>query len=194
MKVKDAVAAYQITKKSYTYQDYLDLPEDGNRYEIINGELIMVAAPITFHQVVSGNIEYELRTFVKNQKCGFVFDAPIDVKFSESNIVQPDILYVSNKNQAILTENNISGAPDLIIEILSQSTAYYDLVEKKQLYERFEVSEYWIVDPKKQWIENYILQNGKYGKYQRLEKAGKINSKILPGWELDWQTVFEFNL
>nr|NIR48553.1 Uma2 family endonuclease [candidate division KSB1 bacterium]NIR69031.1 Uma2 family endonuclease [candidate division KSB1 bacterium]NIS24097.1 Uma2 family endonuclease [candidate division KSB1 bacterium]NIT71016.1 Uma2 family endonuclease [candidate division KSB1 bacterium]NIU24716.1 Uma2 family endonuclease [candidate division KSB1 bacterium] len=151
MQVKETSLRYN--KKTYTYQDYLDLPEDGERYEVINGELVMVPAPDTNHQDVSGKIEFELRKFNEKIHAGKIFDAPIDVVLSEENIHQPDILFIANENSQIITDKNISGAPDLIIEILSPSTAYYDLVEKKDNYEKFGVKEYWIVDPKKRRVE-----------------------------------------
>ena len=78
-----------------------------------------------------------------------MYDAPYDVVLSENNVFQPDIMFVSNENSKIITEKNITGAPDLIIEILSPATGYYDLTEKKEIYTEFAVKEYWIVEPKK---------------------------------------------
>ena len=157
MKVKEQAVSYLAKRKRYTYDEYLNLPDDGKRYEVIDGELVMVADPYTIHQTVSGNLEYELRTFIKKHKLGKIFDAPTDVVLNEYNVVQPDILFIARDRLDIITEKNISGAPDLIVEILSPSTAYYALLEKKELYEKFGVKEYWIVDPKKQRVE--VFQN-----------------------------------
>ena len=190
MKIKETSPAYLTKKKIYTYQDYLDLPDDGKRYEIIDGELIMSPAPYTIHQQVSVNIIAELIPFVKKNKNGKVLYSPVDVVLSKTNVFQPDILFVSNENLPIIQEKNINGAPDLIIEILSAATGYYDLIEKKEIYEKFGVKEYWIVDPKKQWAEIYFLDRGKFKSIQRLEKARIVKSNVLKGFEISLEIVF----
>jgi Uma2 family endonuclease len=190
MKVKETSLSYLTNKKSFTYQDYLNLPEDGERYEIINGELIMVPAPYTIHQKISGNIMDELRNFVKKNSKGEVFYAPVDVVLSETNVVQPDILFIAKEHAELITEKNIAGAPDLIIEILSPTTGYYDLIEKKEIYEKFGVREYWIVDPKKQWVEIYTNENNKFKLIQRLEKEGVLKSHVLDGFQIELGKVF----
>jgi Uma2 family endonuclease len=184
MQVKETAAPYPPGEKVYTYEDYLKLPDDGNRYEIIEGELIMTPAPKTGHQRISRKLLVQLTLFVEKNHSGEVFNAPCDVVLSKTTTVQPDIVFISNRRKSIITEDNIQGAPDLIIEILSPATAYYDLVEKKELYEKNGVNEYWIVDPKKQRIEIYILEQGKYQLHRRKEKTGKINSKLLKGFEV----------
>jgi len=192
MQVKETAATYPSQKKTYTYEDYLKLPDDRNRYEIINGELIMTPAPKMIHQKISGNMELQLRLFVKKNKLGEVFDTPCDVFLTQKDIVQPDILFVSNENKKIITEDNIKGAPDLAIEVLSPTTAYYDLIEKKELYEKFGVREYWIVDYKKHWVEVHVLKNKKYELHQREEKLEKkINSNLLKGFELQLKEIFK---
>ncbi len=192
MEIKDISAAYKLQKKVFTYQDYLDLPEDGNRFEVINGELIMVAAPNISHQFVSGNIYLALYNFVQKKQLGRILYAPADVVLSKSNVVQPDILFISKENSSIITEKNIAGAPDLIIEIISPSSAYYDLLEKKELYATHGVKEYWIVEPKKQWIEVYINQNGKFELDQRVEQTGIVRSIIVKNWTLNLDKAFNF--
>ncbi|MGP8329623.1 MAG: Uma2 family endonuclease [Methanosarcinaceae archaeon] len=192
MKIKDAVAAYPAETKTYTYQDYLDLPEDGKRYELIHGELIMAAAPYMVHQAVSRNIAFELEAYVRKTQAGLIYYAPVDVVFSDTNVVQPDILFIANENKHIITEKNIAGAPDLIIEILSPNTAYYDMLEKKELYAVHNVQEYWIVDPKKHWVEVYSNREGKFERDQRVEKEGIVKSRILTGWEIRLESVFTF--
>ncbi|MFQ5770647.1 MAG: Uma2 family endonuclease [bacterium] len=194
MKVKETSPSYLTHKKIYTYQNYLDLPEDGKRYEIINGELIMTPAPITIHQRIHAKIVFELRKYTEKHKVGEVFYAPFDVVLSETNVVQPDILFVSNENANIITDKNISGAPDLVIEILSPTTGYYDLIEKKEIYEKFGVQEYWIVDPKKQWVEIYLNAENKFHLDQHLQQGGVLNSKILKGFEIEFNTIFEIKL
>lgn len=191
MNVKETSPLYSTPKKIYTYQDYLDLPEDGKRYEVINGELIMAPAPSTGHQSVSGNLEFELRKFVEKHNVGKIFDAPIDVLLSEHNVLQPDILFIANERKHVITEKNIFGAPDLVVEIVSPSSGYYDLIEKKEIYEKFGVKEYWIVDPKKRWLEIYFNDNGKFRLAQRAEKTGTAKSTILTGFEIQLDRLFD---
>jgi len=193
MKVKETSPAYLTQRKVFTYQNYLDLPEDGKRYEVINGDLIMVPGPNTDHQNVSGNLEFELRMFVKKHQIGKVYDAPYDVVLSENNVFQPDIMFVSNENSKIIKEKNITGAPDLIIEILSPATGYYDLTEKKEIYAEFGVKEYWIVDPKKQWVEIYTNETKKFKSEQRLETSGILKSRVLDGFEISLQKMFQMD-
>lgn len=190
MKVKEATPCYFTRHETTTYQDYLNLPEDGNRYEIMNGELIMVPAPNTIHQDIILNIVEELRKFVKISQKGKLYIAPIDVVLSETNVVQPDILFIAKEHFNIITEKNISGAPDLIIEILSPSTGYYDLVEKKEIYEKFGVQEYWIVDPRKQRVEIYTNIENRFKLIQQLQKEGVLKSKVLEGFQIDVKNIF----
>ncbi|MBN2092975.1 Uma2 family endonuclease [candidate division KSB1 bacterium] len=192
MEIKDISVAYKIEKKLLTYQDYINLPEDGNRYEVINGELIMVAAPNTGHQFVSGNIYFELYRFIQKRKIGKILNAPVDVLLSESNVVQPDILFISKENLDIIKDKNIAGSPDLIIEIILPSSAYYDLLGKKELYATHGVKEYWIVDPKKKLIEVYLNNNGKFELDQRVEQTGIVRSIIVKNWTLNLEKVFSF--
>jgi Uma2 family endonuclease len=190
MKVKEAVSTYRVPKKVYTYQDYLELPDDGNKYEIIEGELIMSPAPYTIHQEVMLNIAVELVNFVRKTKIGKIYIAPTDVVISDINVVQPDILFITNKKLQIITAKNIKGVPDLIIEIISPATGYYDLRGKKDIYEKFGVQEYWIVDPMKQRVEIYLNFENKFELHQRLEKKGILKSNILKGLDLNLDTIF----
>ena len=141
----------------FTYQDYLLLSED-KRYEIIEGELLMVPAPIPYHQDVSKNLFLLLDNYVEDRNLGKVYYAPIDVVLSNENIVQPDILFISKQRLSIITEKNIQGAPDLVVEILSPGTAEKDKILKRKLYAKFGVKEFWLVDGKKKEIEVLSLQ------------------------------------
>jgi len=190
MKVKEAIATYRVPRKTYTYQDYSEIPDDGNRYEIIEGELIMSPAPYTIHQKVSRKIVYRLISFVEKEKLGELYYAPVDVLLSDINVVQPDILFISKANLQIITAKNIKGIPDLVIEIISPATGYYDLSGKKDLYEKFGVQEYWIVDPMKQRVEIYLNVENQFELHQRLEKKGIVKSDILSGFELNLDTIF----
>ncbi len=191
MKVKETAAKYQASKKFFTYQDYQNLPDDDFRYQLIEGELVMAPAPKIVHQMVKREIEFNLNNFIKDKKIGELLDAPCDVYFDEHNVFQPDILFISKEKLDIITEDNIKGAPDLIVEILSPSSAYYDLIVKKEIYEKSGVKEYWIVDPMRQWIEIHILEQRKFKLRQRLEKQGVLKSSVLKDFKLDIKKIFK---
>jgi len=131
--------------------------------------------------------------FVQKHQIGKVYDATYDVVLSENNVFQPDITFVSNENSKIITEKNITGTPDLIIEILSPATGYYDLTEKKEIYAEFGVKEYWIVDPKKQWVEFYSNESKKFKSIQRLEKSRILKSHTLSRFEIRMEKIFQLN-
>ncbi len=128
MTVKETAPRYAFKKMVLTCQDYVNLPADDSHYQLIRGELVMTPAPKIVHQ----RVKHALISHVSAQRSGEVFGAPCDVYLDEYNVVQPDILFIAKENQKIITEDNIKGAPDLIIEILSPSSAYYDLMEKKE--------------------------------------------------------------
>ncbi len=176
----------------YTYEDYVLLPDDGRRKEIIGGELFVTPAPVTKHQAVSGNLYFLLRLFLGNHSIGRVFHAPYDVIFSESDIVQPDIIYVSNERAGIITDKNIRGAPDLLVEILSESYRRNDEVIKRKLYERYGVDEYWIVDPILETIKIYRREGGAYRRVAELsnESADVLSTPLLPELGIPLSEVF----
>ena len=178
-----------IEKKKYTYDDYLKTPDD-KRYELIEGELYMTPSPITNHQRISGKIEFELRKFVVENDCGEVFDAPYDVYFDDENVVQPDILFISKDRLNIIGDKNLQGAPDLVIEILSESNAYRDLIQKKKLYARHGVQEYWIVVPGEKTIDIHILKNKTYQLYKTLGEYDTLESQILKGFKMELKAIF----
>lgn len=190
MKVKERAASYITSKKKYTYQDYFNLPDDGPRYELINGELVMTPAPNTMHQNIIVKMIYEIERFLQQQKIGKLFCAPTDVKFSDSNILQPDIFFISKERSGIITEKMINGTPDVIIEILSPGTAYYDLLEKKEIYEQSGVAEYWIVDPKKLRIDVYRNVGQSFELNQRVESEGVAKSFVIKGFEANIENIF----
>ncbi|HWP91863.1 MAG TPA: Uma2 family endonuclease [Thermodesulfobacteriota bacterium] len=141
----------------FTYTDYINLKDD-KRYELIEGELYLVPSPNTYHQAVLGNLWDSLRSHVKKKRLGTVLCAPLDVVLSENDVVQPDILFIYNENRGIITEHNIKGAPDLVVEILSLGTLERDKIVKKYLYEKHGVKEYWIVEPVGRFIEVMTLE------------------------------------
>jgi len=179
-------------KKKYTYKDYLTMSDD-KRYELIGGELIMMTpSPVPYHQWISKNIEYEIERFVREKNLGRVFDAPCDVYLDDENVVQPDILFISRERTHIIGKNNIQSAPDLAIEILSESSAYTDMMKKKRLYAKFGVKEYWIVDPNGKTIEIYRLKEGVFILAKSFSENDELESPLLPGLKIRLSPVFAF--
>ncbi len=176
-------------KKRYTYEDYLRTPDD-KRYELIEGELIMVPSPVPEHQRISGRLEFELRKIVAEHDLGEVFDAPCDVYFDDEDVVQPDILFISKERLNIIGEKNIEGAPDLVIEIISESSAYRDLVQKKRLYARFGVKEYWVVIPEEEAIEIYALKDNTYTLHKSYGKDEILNPPHLKDLKIELKKIF----
>lgn len=173
-----------------TYNDYLNI-NDNNRYEILYGELIMVPAPSTIHQSVSRNLGFLIWDFVKKNGIGTVFNAPIDVVFNDDIVLQPDIVFVKTENKRIICKDAIHGVPDIIIEIISPSSPYHDLVEKKEIYHKYEVHEYWLVFPEEKAIEVLTLENGEYVEFSKSQKSGFVQSKIIKGLKTDIKEVFD---
>ena len=173
----------------FTYEDYKHTPED-KRYELLDGDLIMVPAPRTGHQRTSREIEFALHTFVTENDLGEVFDAPYDVVLSETDVVQPDILFVSKERSYIVTEDNIRGAPDLVIEVLSPSTAQRDRTLKRTLYALHGVPEYWQADSDAKNVLVLTLEDGQYKVAGIYGEGQTLTSPLLPGFTLEIDRVF----
>lgn len=177
-------------KKKYTEADY-NLLEEGAPFQLINGDLIMLPAPTSYHQLLSIRLSSKIQYFLENiNSDGICLCAPIDVRLDDENTFQPDLIYISAERKNELFHDQITGAPDLIIEILSPSTAYYDLRQKKDFYERFAVKEYLIVDPLAKNAELYILENAEFMLKQKATQNGTINLTTLPGLQIDLQKLF----
>lgn len=177
-------------KKFYTYEDYAKLPE-GAPYQLIGGQLVMSPSPTPYHQRISKKLGMMLLEFVEEKnKIGEVLFAPLDVYFEETETYQPDVIYIPNGRIDIVKEKKIEGAPDLLVEILSPSTAYYDLKKKKAVYEKHGVKEYWIVDPEEKTVEVFENQNRKFILVGTFGKDDKLTSKLLPGLTVDLSQVF----
>lgn len=177
------------TPIQFTYEDYLQLPED-RRYEIIDGELTMVPSPATEHQRIVIAISSALYNFVHDGKIGEVFVSPMDVVLSDVDVVQPDIFFVSKKRNQIITETNIQGAPDFIVEVLSPFSIKRDYAIKRKLYSKYEVLEYWIVDPVKKQIEKMLFQQGILHSQGIYRTDDVIESKAIEGFSLKVGSAF----
>ena len=173
----------------FTVNDYMTTPE-AKRYQLLDGELILAPAPTTRHQWISSRLYLALEEFVSSTRGGRVFYAPTDVVLSAHDVVQPDILYVSNSRSRIVTEANVQGAPDLVVEVLSPATAQDDRGYKRTLYSRHGVREYWLVDPEAETVE--VLTEGDAGltlaaTYQR---GQTVMSPFLAGLAIELRPIF----
>lgn len=173
----------------FTVKDYMSTPE-GTRYQLLNGEMILAPSPTERHQSIVGQLFASLREFVIRNRAGRVWVAPLDVVLSDHDVAQPDVLFVSNARADIVTEANIQGAPDLVVEIISPGTAYYDQGYKRLLYGRHGVREYWLVDPGTETVD--VLTLGQEGlEAHRTYRNGEIlASPLLEGLALDLEQVF----
>ena len=175
----------------YTVADYLSWPDDG-RCELIAGAVYsMSPAPTIKHQRIAGEFYSQLNQKLKGKSC-FPFVAPVDVVLSIDDVVQPDVLVVCDP--AKITEKNIQGAPDLVVEVLSPGTALKDMREKKALYERSGVREYVVIDPLEEYVQRFWLQqDGYYGASDVFGPLEPLPLRSLPGIELPLWEIFDIN-
>jgi Uma2 family endonuclease len=176
-----------------TYDDFLLFPDDGKRHELVDVEHYVTPSPNTKHQRVSGNFHWLIRQYLEAHPIGQVFYAPFDVVFSQFDVVEPDLLYMSHERAAqVLTPKNTQGTPELVIEIASPSTRSRDETIKRRLYERTGVSEYWVADPAVDTIRVYRLSGGRYERPEELsaERGDALRTPLLPGLELPLIDVF----
>lgn len=167
-----------------TYEQYRDLPEPGPRYQLIDGELIMSRAPTSRHQIIILRIVSALFVFVERNLLGQVFVSPIDVILSTLDVLQPDIIFISNARRKIIAREGIRGAPDLCVEVLSKKTRRLDLGVKRELFAKHGVLEYWVVNPEENWIDVYHLQVNASSPVRRLDTSGILTTDLLPGFSL----------
>ncbi len=177
-------AALEIQAKRWTYEEYYKL-EDDQRYEIINGTLLMAPAPDTWHQEWLISLGTLIKIFLKQNKLGRLLISPVDVVLDEENVVQPDLVFVAAKNAGIIQRRAIFGTPDLVVEFLSPSSVRRDRYEKKELCARFGVQEYWIGDAANRSMEILTLKDGRYELHCAAEEKGRLSSIVLTGLEFD---------
>lgn len=183
----------KVTHRPLTVDDYNHLPEGGPQYQLIEGEMHMTPAPNRYHQTISGKIEFILRRYLEENPIGIIYDAPFDVVFTDVNVFQPDIIYVANEHRSILTDQGASGAPDLIVEILSPKTTKLDVGVKKTIYARTGVQELWIVDPEAKRLAVYRLQENSETPAQTLQPGQTLSTPLLPGLDVDLESVFQMD-
>lgn len=175
----------------WTYDDWAQLPSNGWKYEVLNGELFMTSPPTVSHQDASDELLAQMRTYAKQRRLGKVFSSPIGVRLPTQPVpVQPDVLFVKKEHLSIVTKTYIEGAPDLVVEILSPSNWTYDRQEKFEVYRAAGVSEYWIVDYRAKSIEVFNLDNGSYVLSGKFTSGQTAASTALAGFSIPVDEVF----
>lgn len=176
----------------FTYEDFVNFPDDGKRHEIIDGEHYVTPSPNTKHQTIVFNLAAAFAGYLRTHAVGAAFVAPFDVVFSDLDIVEPDLLYISSNRASILTDQHVRGAPDLVVEILSPGTRKTDEVTKRKVYERFGVLEYWIVDPELETIKIYRRIEEAFARVAELsaEASDVLATPLLPDFSAALAEIF----
>jgi Uma2 family endonuclease len=174
-----------------TYADYRALPDDGTRYELVEGKLREMPSPTVSHQRALKQLLKKMDEFASEKKLGEVLCAPLDVQLSDDLCYQPDVLFVAKESKAKITDVDVQGAPDLVVEIVSPSSRYTDRKEKMGNYANYGVREYWLVYPETIFVEVFVLREGKYEMLGRYGEGETMRSEILAGLEFLTETMFE---
>jgi Uma2 family endonuclease len=177
-----------------TREDYYNLPDNGLRYQLIDGELYMAPAPNLYHQTISGNLEFMFRSYLEQNPLGILLHAPVDVVFHAESIWQPDIFIVLNANRHILQEQRCEGVPDFIVEILSPNNRELDLHTKRAVYSRQGVTEYWIIDPGAKEMLIYRFDENINKPVTRLKSPASAKSPLFPGLTIELDAIFRADL
>jgi len=180
----------RVVQPTLTYPELRLMPDDGKRYELIDGEVILSPSPSEKHQRASARLFLSMGGHVERHDLGRVYYAPFDVVFSEKTALQPDLLFVSKARLGIIGPEYIVGAPDLVVEILSPSRSAYDRVTKLEQYALYGVAEYWIIDPMAENVEIYRLAGREYELMGTLTGSQMLHTPFLPGWELAVSSLF----
>ena len=175
-----------------TYDDFVKLPDDGNRYEIIDGELYVNPSPVPRHQDIVLNLAIALRLYFHEHGGGKVYIAPLDVVLAEDGIVEPDLVVIRSERTSIIGDKNVRGVPNLVIEVLSDGTRRVDEGKKRRLYERSGVDEYWIVDGESEVVKIYRRAGTAFGTAAEInnDDGGSITSPLFPNFTLNVREVF----
>jgi Uma2 family endonuclease len=178
-----------IEKRAVTWKQYAALPDDGKRYQVVEGELIVAPAPTSGHQRTIGRLFAALHAFVEANDLGEVLLSPIDVILSKTNVVQPDILFIAKRRLRII-KDQITGPPDLVVEILSPKSARLDTVRKLDLYARFGVPHYWILNLDERVVICYRLAGKKYERVGLYEGEDRFTHELFKGLTIELATLW----
>jgi Uma2 family endonuclease len=172
------------TTAKLTYDDLQEIPPDRNRYELIEGELTVSPSPIPIHQVIVLNLAAALLAHARKNDMGQVFVAPCDIVFGSSTVLEPDVFFISQARLHIIGEKYISGPPDLVVEVLSESTARVDRDTKTRVYAEYGVPECWLIEPQSKTVQIFRLRGSEYEIAEVLGFNGTLASPLLPGFSL----------
>jgi len=193
--VRENEPLYEIDpNKKYTYQDYLELPEEpGYRFEILEGMLVRDPSPNVMHQRVSRRLQRILEDyFWQADPGGEIFNAPLDVTFQDITVVQPDVFYISGEQKPIVKEKRIDGPPKLVVEVISPSTSRKDRLKKMQIYQKTQVQHYWLVNPDDRSLECFSLRDSIYAIVASGMDEDVVEHPDFPGLVIElkalWQT------
>ena len=180
-----STAAYEMTAEKF-----FQLPEGPPYFELIDGDLYMSPSPLRLHQRILLSIAHDLQGFLDDQPLGEIYISPSDVVFGQNVVLNPDLYYVRNEHRSILKDHGATGAPDLVVEILSPSTASRDVGRKREIYAESGVEEFWVVAPKTRTVEIYRLRENPTQPVVMLSDTDTLTSALFPGWNLAIADVF----
>ena len=173
----------------FTYEDLLYTPDDGKRYEVLEGDLIVSPSPKWKHQ----RIVHRLHTYLtswENAGYGSVCTAPMDVVLSNRDVVEPDLLFIAKEHLGIVKAESVQGAPDLVVEVISEGSRRHDAITKRHIYERHGVRFYWLVDPEEETVRVFELNDGAYGEPTTLHADQQLTCPLFPGITEDVGELF----
>lgn len=191
--VKERETTYGLKQGHCTYEDYLKLPDEpGYRYEIIEGILIREPSPTMAHQRISRELFLQLFIYFKEiDPEGELFFAPLDVTLNHTNVIQPDIFFISSARKEIKRPERVDGACDLIVEIMSPSNRRKDRLQKMEIYRKAGVPHYWLVDPEESTLEAFMLKDGNYALIFAGGSGDNFVYSEFPELNLDLDKIFE---
>jgi Uma2 family endonuclease len=176
-----------------TYDDFVHFPDDGRRHELIDGEHYVTPSPNLRHQRIVGALYFVITSWLETHPVGELLLSPLDVVFSDFDVVEPDLLYVSNeRRKQVLTPLHVRGTPELVVEIASKGTRRRDETIKRRLYERAGVTEYWMVDPEIDAVGVYRREGERFARRVELSSEGGdvLTTPLLPGLEIPLARIF----
>ncbi len=179
------------TRQQMTAAEFFELPEQTQPTELINGELIMSPTPIPKHQNIMGNTYTVIRQISKTVG-GKVFAAPLEVYLDERVIPQLDVMWIAPDSKCLIDEKRLIGPPDLVVEIFSPGSVLYDRSDKFDIYQRYGIREYWMIDPTEEYIEVYQLINGQFVRQDIYGTGKQFNSPVLGDASIDVNKIFEW--
>ena len=184
--------ALQIPQlEKWTYDDMITFLPEESRFEIVDNVLFEMTSPSTIHQRVSVKLLSLFLNYISQHASGEIFHAPLDLVLNQGNVVQPDLIYISNEKKSIIERKGIFGPPDIVVEIISPSTHVRDIAVKKDLYEKFGVTEFWLIDPLNEAFEIFTLQNNKYKVFAFANTSGIVESHQLNGLVINLEELFK---